>query len=485
MPARTGLRPGPLVGLACALLIARGAGAQPAAGYNVLFVVVDDLRPELGAYGVEYVHTPRIDGLAARAVVFERAYAQAPICSPSRMSFLTGLRVGGTGIRVNNLPLRAVRPELVTLPQRFRETGYQATAQGKVFHGGTGDSLSWDRYDDGPKNRSVYQLPKNLAINDVADGSRRGRPYEASRVPDSVLTDGQIAGRAIRDLEALAPDRPFFLAVGMLKPHLPFIAPRAYWDLYPPSGLTLYERTRERPAGAPAFAFTDAGEVRRYGTVPREGPLPSALEDSLARGYAAAVSYMDAQVGLVLDALEASGRADSTIVVLFGDQGFKLGDLGGWAKDTPYELDARVPLLVAVPGVAPGRSAAVVELVDLYPTLLELTGVAAPTSHALSGESLVPELLTPTAEPVDTAYAFTELLRGGRLGLAVRDGRYRLVEWRDAGEPERLLERELYDYVADGGVERVNRAGRPALADVEARLARAIACELDARRYRG
>lgn len=440
------------------------------ARYNVLFIVVDDLRPELGAYGKDYMHTPHIDSLAARGMVFERAYAQAPICSPSRMSFLTGMRVSGTDIRINNYPLRSRHPDIVTLPQRFRESGYRTTAQGKVFHGNTGDSLSWDRYDDGPANRSVYQLAKNRAVDNYHAGDGRGRPYEGPDVPDSVLSDGLIAKRSIVDLRAFPREAPFFQAFGPLKPHLPFIAPRRYWDLYPADATGLYERLRAAPAGAPPYAMHDNGETRNYYDVPAEGPFDDVLEDSLARGYAAAVSYADAQVGRVLETLAATGRADSTIVVLFGDHGYRLGDLDHWGKNALYELDLRVPLIVVHPELPPGRSEAIVELVDLYPTLLEMTGVA-PPPHELDGESL---LAAWGQDSPGDALALAEYSKGDLIGVSVRDVRYRLTEWRRSGNLDEVVDVELYDYEADGGIERVNRAGEAEYAEAIEELGRAI-----------
>lgn len=466
-----------IANLGCALAVLTPASAQvsspPPARYNVLFVVVDDLRPELGAYGKAYMHTPHIDSLAARGMVFERAYAQAPICSPSRMSFLTGMRVSGTDIRRNNYPLRARHPDIVTLPQRFRDSGYRATAHGKVFHGTIGDSLSWDRYDDSPHNRAVYQLAKNRAVDDKHDGEEgvRGRPYEGPDVPDSVLSDGLIAKRSIADLHAFPPDAPFFQAFGPLKPHLPFIAPRRYWDLYPAHATSMYARVRATPAGAPPYAMHDNGETRNYYGVPAEGPFDAVLEDSLARGYAAAVSYADAQVGRVLAALEATGRADSTIVVLFGDHGYRLGDLDHWGKNALYELDLRVPLVIVHPDLPPGRSEAIVELVDLYPTLLEMTGLAPPT-HQLDGESLLE--VWGQAAPGD-GLALAEYSKGDLIGVSVRDARYRLTEWRRGDDLGEVVDLELYDYEADGGIERLNRAGEPDYAEVEMRLREAVA----------
>ena len=248
--------------------------------YNVLFIVVDDLRPELGCYGAEYMRSPNIDRLAEKSLVFEQAYCQAPICSPSRMSFLTGLRPSETGINNNDTPLRDKLPDIITLPQFFKDHGYQTEAYGKIFHQGIGDSLSWDFYQDGPKQRSTYHFEENTRINDPYDGSRRGRPYEYADVPDSLYTDGIIANRALRAMERFKRNRPFFLAVGFLKPHLPFNAPKKYWDLYDdPSERD--HRTSEKPHGSPGYAFNNSGELRKYHAVPKKGPIPSVKGDTL------------------------------------------------------------------------------------------------------------------------------------------------------------------------------------------------------------
>lgn len=443
--------------------------AQP---YNVLFIVVDDLRPELGCYGNSQIHSPHIDKLAAQSLLFERAYCQAPICNPSRMSFLTGLRPNETGINNNDTSVRQALPGITTLPQHFREHGYQAEAYGKVFHGGLGDTLSWDRFNDGPKNREVYQLEINTSINDVHDGSKRGRLYEAADVPDSLYSEGIILKRAVAALERFDPERPFFLAVGFLKPHLPFLAPQKYWDLYD-RPRDRYETVKTPPEGMAPHALANASELRKYHGTPQSGPIPEYMGDSLFHGYYACVSYTDAQVGKLLAMLRELGYGENTIVVLLGDHGFKLGDFNDWAKNTHFELDTRVPLILHHPDFPAGRTSSTTELIDLYPTLVSGAGLPDP-SHALSGSDLMPLFADP-ASPLKTA-AFSQRPRGKWEGYSVRTDDFRLVKWIRKDDPTNTFI-ELYDY-RDSAIERKNLAGIPAYRSTQKQLSKLLKNEL-------
>ena len=432
--------------------------------YNVLFLVIDDLRPELGAYGADHIVSPSFDALAAKSLVFEKAYCQAPICSPSRMSFLTGLRPHETGINNNDTPLREKLPGAVTLPQFFKERGYQTEAYGKVFHQGIGDPLSWNYYQDGPKQRSTYHFEENVKINDPWDGSKRGRPYEYADVHDSLYTDGIIANRAIRALRRFEQDKPFFLAVGLLKPHLPFNAPKKYWDLYE-NPVRHLDRPPGYPPGVPRYAGTNAGELRKYHDIPR-GSIAVSKGDTLVHGYFACISYMDAQVGRILSELERLGKTESTIVVLFGDHGYKLGEYGDWCKNTHYDYDTRVPLILHHPDKAGQRTSSLAELVDVYPTLIEAAGFKDGPAQ-LTGKSLMPLFENPELQIKEAAFA--QRPRKRVYGYSVRTANHKLIKWVDREDPDSVAYLELYD-LTHGRVEEQNVAHQPRYKEVQKKL---------------
>ncbi len=358
------------------------------------------------------------------------------------MSFLSGLRPSETGINNNDTPLRDKLPDIITLPQFFKDHGYQTEAYGKIFHQGIGDSLSWDFYQDGPKQRSTYHFEENTRINDPYDGSRRGRPYEYADVPDSLYTDGIIANRALRAMDQFKRDRPFFLAVGFLKPHLPFNAPKKYWDLYDDPSES-YHRTSEKPHGSPGYAFNNSGELRKYHAVPKKGPIPNVKGDTLLHGYFACVSYMDAQVGKLLAKLDELGVTENTIVVLFGDHGYKFGDFDNWCKDTHFDFDTRVPLIIHHPDKTGGHTQSIAELIDLYPTLVEAAGVAEPPDH-LSGISQM-SLFDHPEQSLKTA-AFSQRPRKKVYGYSVRTKDLRMVKWVSRSMQDSVVSLELYDY---------------------------------------
>jgi iduronate 2-sulfatase len=418
----------------------------------VLLICVDDLKPVLACYGDQQARTPAIDGLAARGVRFERAFCNQAVCSPSRNSLMTGLRPQTLGIYDLGTHFRVAVPDAVTLSQHFRQQGYVAEGLGKILHTGHGnvdDAASWSV----PSWRA--RVPAYAEARNAADPQSgrdaKGAAWEAAEVPDSQYADGQTAAEAIRRLRG-AKERgtPFFLAVGFLKPHLPFVAPKKYWDLYKRESFAVEER-QTAPDGAPSYAGQAGGELRNYRGIPARGVLPEEQQRTLIHGYYAAMSYMDAQAGLVLDELERLGLADNTIVVLWGDHGWHLGDHGMWCKHTNYEQAARIPLLVAGPGVPRGAvSRSLVETVDLYPTLAELAGLPAPTP--VDGRSFAGVLREPDRlhrEHVIHVYPRTVPERGSVLGRAIRTERYRLVEWKAPGAPAAEAELELYDYEAD------------------------------------
>jgi iduronate 2-sulfatase len=432
------------------------AAAKP----NVLLICVDDLKPLLGCYGDTLVKSPNIDRLAARGVVFEKAFCNQAVCSPSRNALLTGLRPQTLGIYDLATNFRKAVPDAVTLPQHFKANGYRAEGVGKIFHVGHGnvnDEASWSVPHFTPKTIS-YALKENNPPESTREQALfenkkeawklpRGAPTESADVPDNRYGDGLIAEEAIKRLEAAKqkPDEPFFLAVGFLKPHLPFVAPKKYWDLYDPASFKL-PALQTAPEGAPDFAPSSWGELRQYKDMPEKGPVTQEQAIHLIHGYYAATSYMDAQLGKVLDALDASGLAENTLIVFWGDHGWHLGDHGMWCKHTNYEQAAHIPLIVAAPGIQPTRTQALVESCDLYPTLAELTQLPAPPQG--DGRSFASVLKNPAASVRD--HAIHVYPRGGGLiGRAIRTQRHRLVEWKKPGEAPGTAVLELYDYEAD------------------------------------
>ena len=458
-----------LAALFAALLSASAAAADPPR-YNVLFIAVDDLRPELGCYGVAGVKSPNIDALAARGTAFTRAYCQQAVCNPSRVAVLTGRRPENTGVLDLPTHFRDKVPDAVALPQHFKANGYFTQSFGKIFHVGHGnrdDAQSW----------SAGVTPPNPAPKSGAErqAQRAARPaYAAPDVVDDAEPDGKTAARAVETLKEIK-DKPFFLAVGFLKPHLPFVAPKKYWDLYDPAAIPLAPN-QSLPAGAPAYASNNAGELRTYKGMPKDGPIPEAEQRKLKHGYYACVSYMDAQVGKVLAALDELGLRDKTVVVLWGDHGWQLGEHGTWAKHTAWEDATRAPLIVSVPGqkAAGRKSDALVEFVDIFPTLADVCSL--PAVAGVEGTSARPLLDDPGRAWKSAAFSVWPKAipgKGPGLGRAIRTDRYRLVEWKadKGGEVDAY---ELYDHATDPG-ENVNLAGRPEYKATAERLAGQLA----------
>jgi iduronate 2-sulfatase len=435
---------------------------------NVLVICVDDLKPILGCYGDAAVKTPNLDRLAARGLRFDRAYCNQAVCSPSRNALLTSLRPQTLGIYDLPTNFRQGRPDAVTIGQHFRSQGYFAESLGKIFHVGHGnsdDARSWD-VPAWKAKVSQYADPQNSG-DSAGGGDGKGKPYESMDVADNHYADGQTADEAIRRLKA-ARDRgqPFFLAVGFLKPHLPFVAPRKYWDLYNRQQFQPAE-IQEPPEGAPAWAPQFGGELRNYRDVPAQGRLPDELQRTLLHGYHAAISYMDAQAGRVLDELQRLGLDKNTIVVLWGDHGWHLGDHGMWCKHTNYEQAARIPLIIAAPGKRGGEHAScLVETVDIYPTLAELSGL--PLPQGVDGRSFAAVFTDPTAahrDHVIHVYPRSAGDGGNLLGRAIRTEQHRLVEWKPIARTETQTSPvyELYDYSADPAEQRNLAAEQPAV----------------------
>jgi arylsulfatase A-like enzyme len=418
---------------------------------NVLFIVVDDLRPELGCAGISHIRSSRIDRLAGRGVFFRRAYCQFPVCGPSRASLLSGLRPTRSRFVDNRTRKDREAPDVPSLPAHFRNHGYVTISNGKVYHVPDDDLNAWSEPPWAPRGdwegRKVYRIAyleeSNKAI--ARKNAGNGPPFEASRANDSEYPDGKIAERTIDDLRRLARgSKPFFLAVGFTKPHLPFACPKRYWEQIDPISVPT-PPTAPVSIGIPRAAFHDSPELRKYWGVPRKGTIPSDLAATLVRGYASCITATDAQIGRVLDELDRLDLRRSTVIVLWGDHGWNLGDHGMWGKACLFETALRTPLILSGPGVPQGIATdALVELIDVYPTLCSLAGL--PAAPHLEGEDLLP-----VRERV-AAYSRC------RTGSSVRTTRYRYTEWTDAsGTP---VERVLFDHTTDPG-ETENLAHRP------------------------
>jgi len=484
---------------------------------NVLFIAVDDLRPELGAYGSEIAITPNIDKLASQGLLFENAYCQQAICSPSRASLMTGARPETIGVFENYTYFRDENPDIITLPQHFKNNGYETVYAGKIYHGKFTDSaLSWSRQPaldkvkfDWPKypggyttkvNQEIYKKnqadirKKYNSVSHYALG--RGPAYEAGDVEDHEYTDGYHAELAIATLKDMVEkdNKPFFLGLGFRLPHLDWNAPKKYWDLYDKEKIPMSEQL-EAPEGGAAMGLHASFELRVRHGIPKSGPIEGELAKTLKHAYLASVSYVDAQIGKMISALEESGQRDNTIIILWSDHGWHLGDMGVWGKATNYEIATRVPMMIWTPDMPDGnrgkRTDALVELIDMYPTLNELAGLEAP--NHLEGQSFVPLLENPsrewkkavfsqfpspalrewaanplTAEMRETYFGpliedvegkimaqqgkkwNRDLFENKLMGYSMRTERYRFVAWKDRTNPDaEPVDVELYDHQTD------------------------------------
>ena len=414
---------------------------------NVLFFAVDDLRPELNCYGREHIKSPNIDRIAKWGMVFNRAYCQQAVCSPSRSSLLTGTRPDSTKVWDLVTHFRDAEPNIATLPQHFKENGYFVQGLGKIYHPGYDDQRSWSVPWQTPKAPN-YALVKSDEVKDEDRPKAKGGPaFESADVPDNFYKDGMVADLAVSALRGLSKkSEPFFFAVGFAKPHLPFVSPKKYWDVYDPAKIKLAPNPFH-PKDAPEYALTNSNELRNYVGMPAEGPINDTLARKLKHGYYAAVSYTDAQIGKVLDELERLDLRKNTIIVLWGDHGWKLGEHGEWAKHSNVENDANAPLLLAAPGLktAGKHSNALVEFVDIYPTLAELAGLSLP-SH-LEGLSFKPVLENPDLKW--KAAAFSQYPRKTLMGYSMRTDRYRFTVWVDRKDHSKIDAIELYDHQTD------------------------------------
>ena len=438
---------------------------------NVLIILVDDLKPTLGCYGDKIAKTPNIDRLFSRGLRFDRAYCNQAVCAPSRFTLMLGSHSTSSGLYGLGSRLRDRHLNAVTLPQHFAAHGYRTESLGKVFHighGNEGDPLSFSvphfkekviEYLD-PASTQGGQLTREEALftNQKLDAIRslpRGAAFEAPIANDDDYADGRVAAETIVRLQSAKQRRetegtPFFIVAGFVRPHLPFSAPKKYWDLYDPNQLPL-PAFEQLPENAPAVAGKRGGEITAYDPVPadRAAAFSTSLKQQLIHGYYASTSYMDAQVGRVIDELDRLKLQGDTMIVFWSDHGYHLGDHGIWTKHTNYEQATRIPLLIVAQGVTQPNTVTsqLTESVDLYPTLAELAGLPKPGGpQPIDGLSLAPVLRDPKARIRDHVF---HAYPNAKLGRAIRTDRYRLVEWKTPGANPESAELELYDYETD------------------------------------
>lgn len=429
---------------------------------NVLFIAVDDLRPELGCYGKPHIHSPNIDRLASQGTVFERAYCMVPTCGASRAALMTSIRPAPKRFVTHLASAEKEVPNITTLNTHFKNAGYTTISNGKIFHHPSDNAKGWTEEPWRPK-APAYKLPESIAASKTTPKGR-GPAYESANVKDDFYADGKLANKAVNDLQRLKEkNEPFFLAVGFFKPHLPFVAPKKYWDLYDPDTISLPE-TYHRPKNAPDAAIHNSGELRAYAGIPKKGPVSDETALNMIRGYYACVSYTDANIGKLLDELDRLELADNTIVVLWGDHGWNLGEHTLWCKHSCFETSMHAPLIVKVPGKYAGqKTAALTEFVDIYPSLCQLCGLETP-QHC-QGESFVPLLEDPTAAGKPFAI--------GRFGAGdtIRTDKFRYTEY--SSKQQDVHAKMLYDHEADPQ-EDTNIVGRPKLTGAVEELSRQL-----------
>ena len=452
---------------------------------NILFIAVDDLRPELGCYGNEAV-TPNIDRLATGGMRFDRAYCNQAVCGASRISLMTGLYPEATGLRSYHVKdWRKKLADVTTLNQHLRDHGYLTVGLGKIYHERVGhdavDGDNWDRWFE-LAHETHWVDPDNIRTHYLNDkeykktgkGPKRGPVTESADVQDDAYIDGKRADLAVRliiqlsgrsessanaplDANTLGENKPFFLAVGFTKPHLPFNAPKKYWDLYERQSFSMPPNAGIPPGYPPDAAKLNPGEIKHYGDIPtNEVPTKwdSKLNQRLLHGYHACVSYTDAHVGRLLDALDNNGLADNTIVILWGDHGWKLGDHSSWCKHTNFEVDTRVPLIIRDPEMTETKgmtTSSLVELIDLYPTLCELTGIPLPLH--LQGRSMAPILCDPSTGIRDSAYSSypARVGKASTIGHSIRTANHRYTQWWEKNEAESVVAAVATNLSADPG----------------------------------
>ena len=450
-----------------ALVATCALSSHAAEKLNVLFIVADDLRDTIGCYGNRTAKTPHLDRLARRGLRFDRAYAQYPVCNPSRTSFLTGLRCEQTRVVGNATMFRTKLPDIVTLPQLLRQNGWQAVSYGKIFHAGgaaEGTSEGWldiGRSWDEAKMFRATPAGRVIEGRNLTGGKLKWCEWGMTAGTDDDQPDGQTAAHGIAAIEKLtAEGKPWMVAAGFHRPHDPFISPQKYFDLYPPGSLQLFRDPPDAspleklslPGGSFAEAFAAFTDRERM---------------EFQRAYYAGVSFTDAQIGRLLDTLDRLKLWDRTLVICIGDHGYHHNERGWWNKNTLFERSCRVPMLVAAPGVQGGQvRSTIVELVDLYPTIADYAGQKPP--HRLAGQSLRPVIENAAARTDETAFTF--VARGTAWGQAIRTPQWRYIQWSDGSA-------ELYAPATDPE-EMHNVVGQPGNAAIVAGLQARLKAEV-------
>ena len=456
---------------------------------NIIFLSIDDLRADLGSYGNKEIKTPNIDALSANSMVMLNTHSQSAVCAPSRASTMLGYRPDSTRVWHLGDKFREINPDAVTMPQYFNKAGYYTVNIGKIFHNYMPDSISWDEPDLRPypyntkeyvkrdaetyyyteaskkdqiAKRKIY-VAKKKGKNLYGDGWNRGPAIELADEPDSLYYDAMQTTLALKTLDRIKDKKePFFLGLGFYRPHLPFVAPKKYWDLYP-AGSVSPAANPKLPKNAPVMSANANYELRAYTNPtkigrPEDEPLPEKYADSLKRGYYASVSFVDACVGKLVAGLKERGLYENTVIVLWGDHGWKLGDHNGWGKMTNFYIDTHVPLIIKGANQQEGKQIkALSELVDIFPTLCDLTGVD--KADYLQGTSLVPVFENPDLEWKDAV--FTQFRRRPRvskdgqeyMGYSMQTKQYHYIEWYhwDNVKKEKgaFAATELYDHFVD------------------------------------
>ena len=422
--------------------------------YNVLFIAIDDLRPELNSYGASHIKSPNIDKLAAEGIMFKQAHVQQAICMASRASIMSGMRPERKGIYTGE-SLNNLTPNVLTINKFFEQNGYNIASCGKIYHHGSDTKKQFGDKEMTPNETWTgrgYVTPeaiKKIALN---TDFHRGPAYEFADVHDTIYKDGLNTLNAMRKMEALSKDdKPFFLAVGLSKPHLPFTAPKKYWDLYPAATIKLTD-LKETPENSYELAIRTRGELNSYYNMPQQyAEIDDETALNLTRAYYACVSYADAQVGKLMNQLDELGLRENTVVVLWGDHGYKLGDYNSWCKWSNMNIDTNVPLIFNTPNGKKGLiSESPVETLDMYPTLAELCNLKAP-SH-LEGQSLMPLFTEPNLQQDRIVFSQWPISRDKYdkviMGYSAKSSRFNYVEWIKLNSGE-VIAKELFDHDVD------------------------------------
>ena len=431
-------------------LLCLQASANQKKNHNILMIIVDDLRTQLGCYGHKETLSPHIDRIASEGTLFETAYVQVPVCGASRASMMTGLYPTPSRFVTYYSSVNIDAPGIPDIPGHLKANGYSTISNGKIYHQKEDCTNSWDEISRPPDFR-VYLEPENQKLE-----GKKQAAYEMADVADDAYPSGKMANKIIQDLrKAKTSGKPFFITAGFTKPHLPFNAPKKYWDLYDRNALALADNPYA-PKGVPHQAMHEWNELRNgYGGIPKEGPVSDELARILIHGYYACVSYTDKLIGDLLDELERLDIEDNTIVILVGDHGWQLGEHTLWCKHALFETSLHTPMIIKAPGFKPGqRTKALAEFVDLYPTICELAGLEAP-DH-LQGKSLVPVMKNPSANHKTAIFA---RYHGGE---TVRTARFQYSEWKGGAAM-------LYDHKFDPD-ENTNQINNPSYRRVAERL---------------